>query len=451
MFSEYIISRINKLVNKNRNQIFKVAEYIWKNPETGYREWKTTAYMKEQFEKLGFNVVCMDNITGFYADLNTGRPGPALAILSELDSVICAEHPDADPVTGAVHACGHHSQCAYLVGAAAMLHDPEILSGMCGTVRFIAVPAEEFLEIEYRMSLREQGIIKYFGGKAEYLWRGVFNDIDAAIMIHSGDGRKSLKISGKHNGFLSQKITYTGKSAHAGAFPYNGINALYAAVLGIQAINSIRETFRDENTTRVHPIITDGGKAVNVLPETVKLESMVRGSTIESITEESKKINRALAGSALSLGARVRINSFMGYLPLHQDENLNDLARKVGIALFGENKVEINDNICAGSTDMGDLSSVIPVIHPYSGGREGTSHGADDHVFDTEIVYIDSTRFITGLAYALLSEEGIRLHEIKNKYKPVFNKYQDYFNFMDKMNNDQELITYNGNSAMAVW
>ena len=165
MLTAETIKRLNELVEHSRECILKTADYIWKNPETGFREWKTSAYLAEIFKELGFKPVLMENIPGFYADLDTGRPGPALAVLGELDSVICTSHPEADPETGAVHACGHHTQCAYLVGAASVLRDPEILASLCGRIRFIAVPAEELIELEYRSSLRDEGIIKYIGGK----------------------------------------------------------------------------------------------------------------------------------------------------------------------------------------------------------------------------------------------------------------------------------------------
>lgn len=135
--------KLLKLVEKYESLIYETADHIWKHPETGYREWKTSAYMEEQFEKLGYTLVRAGNIPGFYADLDTGRPGPKIAILGELDSLIVANHPDADPETAAVHACGHNAQSGILVGVAAALKEPGALDGLCGSIRFISVPAEE--------------------------------------------------------------------------------------------------------------------------------------------------------------------------------------------------------------------------------------------------------------------------------------------------------------------
>ena len=452
MINEQIIQNINSRVEQNRQQILETADFIWKNPETGYREVKTSAFMAEQFSELGYTPVLMKGIPGFYADLDTGRPGPVLAILGELDSVICTSHPDANPETGAVHACGHHTQCAYLAGAAAVLRDPQIMSLLCGKIRFVAVPAEELIEIGYRASLREQGIIRYLGGKVEFLYRGIFDNAAAALMIHSGGAReKRMSLNRGNNGCLVKYITYTGKAAHAGGSPSKAINALYASMLGLGAINAIRETFKEENVTRVHPIVTEGGAAVNVIPDIVKMESFVRGATPEAIIDENRKVNRALAGAALSMGAGIRINDIPGYMPLHNNEKLIELSHKTGIALFGDDQVEKSDNWDAGSTDMGDLGCVLPVVQPSGGGGEGIGHGNDYRIKNAGIACLDSTRYICAMACVLLGENGSELIKIRENHKPVFADKKAYFDFIDGLYSDRELVNYNGNTASVSW
>lgn len=141
--------QLMEMTAKHEALINETADYIWKHPETGYREWNTSAYMEKQFEQLGYTLVRAGNIPGFYADLDTGRPGPRVAVLGELDSLIVGTHPDAVPETCAVHACGHNAQCATLIGIAAALKEPGALDGMCGSIRFMAVPAEELIELGY--------------------------------------------------------------------------------------------------------------------------------------------------------------------------------------------------------------------------------------------------------------------------------------------------------------
>ena len=111
-------------VEKHRELILAANEYIWKNPEPGYREWKTHAYLEEEFAKLGYELTLAGDIPGFTAEADTGREGPTVAVFGELDSLIVRTHPDADPQTGAVHACGHNAQCAALLGLAAALKEP---------------------------------------------------------------------------------------------------------------------------------------------------------------------------------------------------------------------------------------------------------------------------------------------------------------------------------------
>ncbi len=169
--------QLMEMTARHEDLIYETADYIWKHPETGYREWNTSAYMAEQFEKLGYTLVKAGDIPGFYADLDTGKPGPKVAILGELDSLIVKNHPDAVAGTCAVHACGHNAQCATLIGVAAALKEPGALDGMCGSIRLIAVPAEELIELGFREELRKKGIIRYFGGKVEFIYRGYFDGV----------------------------------------------------------------------------------------------------------------------------------------------------------------------------------------------------------------------------------------------------------------------------------
>jgi metal-dependent amidase/aminoacylase/carboxypeptidase family protein len=157
-----------------------------------------------------------EGITGFYTVLDTGREGPEVMMLGELDSIICPAHPDANPVTGAVHSCGHNAQCATLLGIAAALKVPGILDKFCGRIRLCAAPAEELLEIEYRSELKKQGKIKYFGGKSEFLSRGYFDGVDIAFMVHTAGKPYINKVA---IGCIAKNIIYKGVAAHAGGAP----------------------------------------------------------------------------------------------------------------------------------------------------------------------------------------------------------------------------------------
>ena len=381
------MEHLSRAVEKHRKLILDTERYIWSNPETGYREVKTSKYMEDTFEALGYEIHRAGDIPGFYTVLDTGRPGPEVLILGELDSIICPSHPDADPKTGAVHSCGHNAQCAALVGVAATLREEGMLDGLCGRIRLCAVPAEELLEIEYRKGLKAEGRIRYLGGKSEFLSRGYFDGVDIAFMVHTAS---AFCCNIGSVGCIAKHILYKGKASHAGGSPWNGQNALYAANCGMNAANALRETFRDSDLIRFHPIITRGGDMVNAIPEQVEMESYVRGKTYEAIVESNKKINRALVGAALSLGTNIEIIDIPGYAPLRNAKGMIALATEAAALL--DIPFEAHDAYSTGSTDMGDLSTFMPVIHPYAGGAWGNSHGANYKIADPESACVTSAK-----------------------------------------------------------
>lgn len=428
------------LMEKHRSLTLDAFDYIWKNPETGYKEWKTHAYLAEQFRALGYELTEAGNIPGFTALLDTGREGPTVAVFGELDALINREHPQCDPETGAVHCCGHAAQAAALLGLAAALKEPGALSALCGKILLVAVPAEELIEVEYRQSLREQGIIRYFGGKPEFMHRGLLDGVDMAFMVHTSGGN-SGSISGGSNGCIAKTITFEGKSAHAGGAPYLGINALYAANLGLNAINALRETFRDNSHIRVHPIITSGGDAVNAIPDKVKMESYVRGATMDEIVAVNQKVNRALAASAAAIGANVRLQDTPGYWPRRNPEDGCRLVIEA-MGYVVENPSYNPLAIGGGCSDMGDVGAVMPALHPYIGGAVGVTHGADYYIADPELACVKSAQIQLCMLALLLKDGAARAKEMIANYQPAFGSMQEYFDFVDKLTLDQRAVTY---------
>ena len=432
-------------VERYRKEILDCERYVWQNPETGYKEFKTSKYLAEAFERLGYNLNYADGITGFYTVIDTGREGPEVLILGELDSIICPEHPECDKETGAVHSCGHNAQCAALLGVAAALTDEAVLAKLSGKIRLCAVPAEELLEIEFRQSLKKEGKIKYMGGKSEFLSRGYFDGVDIAFMVHTASTFSTNKGS---VGCIAKSITYKGKAAHAGGSPWNGNNALYAANCGINAINAIRETFRDSDIIRVHPIITSGGVMVNAIPGEARLESYVRGKTYEAITEANARVNRALIGAALSLGTNVEIKDIPGYAPLVCDEGMIDIADRAIKAIMPGVEFKINDGYSSGSTDMGDLSTFMPVIHPYAGGAVGTAHGSDYYIADPEAACVTSAKWQVAMLTLLLENGGAEAKRIIANYKPTFASAKEFLDYQNALASEGARIEYSDGKAV---
>ncbi len=438
------MNRIAPAVEKYRQLILDAERYIWKNPETGYKEVKTSAYMARQFEKLGYNLTYAEGIPGFITRIETGRPGPEVLILGELDSIICPAHPESDPDTGAVHSCGHNAQCAALLGIAAALTEPGMLDGLSGSIRLCAVPAEELLEIQYRTGLMKQGTIKYFGGKSEFLSRGLFDGVDLAFMVHTSS---VYSVRGGSVGCLAKRIIYKGKAAHAGGSPWAGHNALYAATCGINAANALRETFKESDLIRFHPIITRGGDMVNAIPETVEMESYVRGASFEGIAKNNKKVNQALIGAALSMGTNIEIVDAPGYSPhVNSKDMMNLCADAIKVAL-PEVSFAYKEDIGTGSTDMGDLSCIMPVVHPYAGGAQGTSHGNDYYIVDPVAACVDSAKWQLTMLRMLLEKDAARAKQIVADFTPLFASKEELLAYQESLNDSGDRITYTENGA----
>ena len=445
------VKALKEMVASQRELMFAAERHIWKHPETGYREWKTHEYLAAEYRKLGYELVEAGNIPGFYTDIDTGKPGPKLLIMGELDSLIVSTHPECDPETGYVHACGHHAQSAALLGIAAALKQPGALDGMSGSIRLMAVPAEELIEIGYRASLREQGIIKYFGGKVEFMYRGFMDDCDIALLVHTSNSEhKGIGVGVGNNGCLTKNINYEGVSAHAGGAPHLGVNALYAANLGLNAVNALRETFQEKDYIRFHPVITKGGGAVNAIPNDVRVESYVRGASIEAIVSANNRINRALASSAAAMGANVHLQDFPGYCPLYNDKNLYQLTVDVVKEGFGEEWIQEDTKWGTGCTDMGDISCVMPTVQPYCSGACGMGHGSDYGINDPETALVVSAQYQVLMAEALLSNNAEMAQKVIKEADPVYPDKKDYFAAVDKIFLDKKAVTQNEDGTITL-
>lgn len=411
-------------IDRRKDELTGLGIQIWKNPEPGYEEFKTSSLIEGIFASLDLPVQTKLAKTGVRADLKTGRPGPTIAILGELDALVMPEHPEADPQTRAAHACGHNMQITALAGAAMALALPEVRENLSGNIAFIACPAEEC-----RIGTNIDGI-KYLGGKAELIRIGVFDDVDMAIMTHANNDYGAAQTS---NGFVMKKVVFHGKSAHAGR-PWDGLNALSAARIALQAVDSQRDTFRDEDTLRIHGIIKNGGSVVNIVPEEVELEYQLRAQTPEAIRDASVKFDRSMQGAALAFGLDVAITTFPGYMPLYNEpellrlhlDNLHAFRPEVNFVDFGRR---------TSSTDMGDVSAIMPAIHPYSGGWTGVAHSTEFRWGNENETFIEPAKVLAADTVDLLfgnADDARRIARIK----PRFTK-QEYLDFLDSFIADE--------------
>jgi len=433
-------------IDKHRDKIINIANSILHEPEVGFKEKKTAQKVKDIFEELGIKYRSELAVTGIKGVMDGGRKGPVVAIIAELDAIINYNHPFADKKTGAAHACGHFAQIAQLIGAAIGLK--KIMDKLSGQVVLFVVPAEEFINLEFREDLKKEGHIKYYGfredlkkeghikyygGKQELIHLGEFDDIDIVIMQHAQSeypGRKALITDGS-NGFIGKSVRFIGKEAHAGSAPYNGVNALNAFNIALSAIHAQRETFRDEDAVRVHPIITKGGDSVNNVPSDVKIELYVRARTVKAIEEINRKVDIALMAGAMAVGARVEIINTPGYLPIENDKKLINIWAENAAELIGkENVLHIGPR--GSSTDMGDLTQIKPGIHPYVGSFSGHSHSRDFKVEDEEMTYIISSKIYVHTIIDLLYGETETAKEIIRDFTPKMSK-DEYLELLDSL------------------
>ena len=430
MSKDSIKKKVVEAIDSRADEIIEIGETIWEKPELGFKEFKTAELTEKKYGEMGWAYEAKIGITGSKAYMKKKGKGPVVGLIGELDAIRVPDHPECDPITGAAHSCGHNAQMAAMLGAGFGLND--IMGDLDGNVALLTVPAEEYLEIDYRNSLREKGKLEFFGGKQEFIRLGHMKDIDISIGSHTdSEIKEKLSVGGSNNGFVGKMVHYIGQEAHAGGSPHKGINALNAAMLGLMAIHAQRETFRDEDTIRVHPIITKGGEIVNNVPADVRMESYVRGKTVEAIMDANLKVNRALKAGAMAVGAEVEIHDHPGYMPYIKDTALDAVLKANAVSLAGEKEVTVKGH-STGSTDLGDFSCIMPTTSIGMGGVTGQGHGRTYKIVDKEVTYILPAKAMALTCVDLLYGGAKAAKEITAGFKPSIPR-SGYAEFMRKI------------------
>lgn len=423
--------RICQSIDDYQTEIIDFAKNIASEPELGFKEVKTAAKTAAVFDKLGIKYESGLAITGIKGHAAGNAAGPTVAIFGEMDAVGCPDSPAADPLTGAAHACGHNIQMGVLIGAAYGLMKSGVLENLSGNVVFFGVPAEEFVEIEYRNQLRAAGKLHYLGGKQELIYRDAFADIDMAMQMHADKNspQATIAIGDSSNGFIGKMIRYIGKEAHAADAPELGVNALNAAMIGLMGINALRETFRDQDIVRVHPIITKGGDLVNCVPADVRMETYVRAKSMTAMEKVHLQVDNALRAGGSAVGAETVIQTLPGYMPLICNHTMNELfATNAKIA--DPQAIICDAGHFSASTDMGDVSQMMPVIHPFIGGTQGALHTREFCVTDYTKACLMPAKAMALTIVDLLSDNAQAAKQIINDFKPALTR-QDYIKQMD--------------------
>jgi len=317
-------------IDSRSHEFAELSLKIHANPELGFQEVKAAAWLTQYLEENGFSIergIC-ELPTAFRGSYGVGKP--VIALLAEYDAL-----PDLG------HACGHNiiAACAVGAGVAAKL----AIDQFGGSIVVMGTPAEEL-----------------YGGKATMIDRGAFNDVDIAMMVHAGvyDVATIQVLACQH-----LEVEFFGKAAHAAGQPEAGINALEALMQSFAAINSLRQHIKDK--ARIHGIITDGGEAPNIVPAHSAGSFIVRAEEDAYLDELKERVLSCFVGAATASGARLEYRwGEVRYAPMRNNltlarlfnQNMQSLGRQ--IKLFEPNHT-------FGSTDMGNVSQVVPGIHPF--------------------------------------------------------------------------------------
>ncbi len=433
-------NRVIEEIDRERERYIGIGRKIYKNPETGFKEHNTTKLIADELEALGLRVDRNIAVTGCRGYGNEHKKGPKIAVMGELDSVICHEHKDCNSETGAMHACGHNIQVAVMYGVASSLIKSKVLDELDGQVDFIAVPSEEYIELDFREDLKNKGELHYYSGKQELIYKGAFDDVSISMMVHNfpiyeENFKTATKISG--TGFIGKKIKFIGKETHAGGTPYKGINALNMANIAINSMHVQRETFKDEDSVRIHQIITKGGDAVNSVPHDVQMETCIRANNISALKDANDKVNRCVEGSALIMNGNAVVSDMPGYLPMNPDAGLANIFGENAKMFYSEEDVLSYYNTTA-SFDIGDLSMFMPILHPITSGIEGGLHGRDYKIVNEEDAYIIPIKIMACTIIDLLFDDAKKGKEIIDKFVPIMTK-EEYLKYLKE---NERIINY---------
>ena len=426
--------KICDILEARKDEIIAFGRDIFTHAELGYKEVRTSGRFVEEMKKLGLESETGHAITGVKSYLNPKgtTEGPTLAVIGEMDALPIPNHPNA--YNGVAHACGHHAQLTGVVGAAMALTDPEIKAALGGNICFMAVPAEEFVDIEFKSDLMKEGKLGYGGGKCELIRVGAFDDINIAIGHHSFPGWDYGLFNGSSNGFVNKTATFKGREAHAAGMPHEGIDALNAATAAMVNVALQQESFRDEDTVRVHGFIANGGKAVNIIAEETSIQFSVRGKTPEAFRDAALKVDRSLKAAAMATGCGVTIETMAGYMSGVQNphtEILDSVFEDLKAEGVYTKRFDMN-NHSTGSDDFGDVATLMPLLHFTTGGVTGAVHSKDFTVADEYLSYVVTAKIFALATYRLMKNNAAAAKENIADYKPVMTK-DEYIAFMDSM------------------
>ncbi len=325
--------KVSTYIDGIRDRLISISDEIHRNPELAFKEVIAAQLLVDELKKAGFKVE--HGVAGMETAIIAVHPeqseGPTIAILGEYDAL---------PEIG--HACGHNLIATAALGACLALGSMK--KEIPGKLVFMGTPAEEDI-----------------GGKIAMVDAGLFKDVDAAMMFHPSPGYTTVGRMGL--ALTEVKIEFHGKPAHAAASPEKGINALDAVIQTFNGINALRQHIK--MTSRIHGVITHGGVKPNIVPEFAAAEFYVRAVEDDYCGELVKKLEDCAKGAASATGATLK---YTVVSPSYQSRVMNKAMGEAfvkNLEILGEPIVPLPKGSGAGSSDIGNVSHVVPAIHPY--------------------------------------------------------------------------------------
>lgn len=418
-------NEIIEIIDKQKDEIIKFGQELFRNPELGYKEFKTKEIIKNLLQKNGIEIEEEFFETGFKVSVGSGDLH--IGLIAELDAVPTLNHPFSNKIDNAAHTCGHSSQVVIMTNAIIALK--KISDKLKGKVTLFFTPAEEYTDLEYRRKLIEEGKINYIGGKINMLTKGVFDGVDMFIHLHAMGNEYKYGYNSSLAGFKYKKIKFVGKASHAGVLPHLGNNALNMFTLFNSALGMLRETFEDGYMTRVHGILTKGGDTINSVPSEVIYECYIRCLDFNILDKIDKQLDISAKCCANALNGDVKIYNQNGYLPFNPSKKLGEVIYK-NLLKFADEKEISKDEKSIAAGDVGDVSCFFPMVQFGYNGFKGSIHGVDFEVFDEYKAYIEPSKIVV-LSILDLFDDLSLFKDIKDSFKPTLST-EEYLEYLKK-------------------
>ncbi len=375
--------RIFNKIDQNADAIIRRSRLLFDTPELGYREFETGRLIKSWLDAWGAACEPVSH-TGFLVTL--GRGAPVVAVTADMDGL------PKKAGEGRIHSCGHSLQTSAALALIEVMKDEPLE----GTLKVLFTPAEEMIDLDYRQSLIAQGLVKYPSGKQDMIARGVFDGVDCVLSCHaSGEPGCRFDVGSVLKGFVILKAVYKGLSAHAGAAPFAGKNALHGAVLAQMAVAFLKDRFDPGDGVNVQPVLSEAAGTVNIVPDRAVLETYVRAGNQRALFAAADLVERCLQKCGEALDLETEVTRRPGFLPLLQSREINSLVKENMRLLCGEKDI-LENPLSGASGDVGDLSALLPTVQFGFTGVSGRFHGDDFRVTDEETACLCPPKILAG-------------------------------------------------------